>query len=499
MLKDYKFCPKPKQTRLRVKGSRAFVRLRAPSPQLSFSPQKKSRLDKIVLSTVFVFVATGFVFSNLAGFASQNTSFDSLGSALELPDLKLSNFPPYEPQLPFSSNDAPAVTEANSPPIQAPIANPKNSESTSWREHKVQRGENLAKIFSQQGLSPAVLHTITHNTADGHKLADIHPGQKFRFQITDEGQLAALEFAKDGISSIRISHVDGKYHSEALNKDLESRKTSLSGTIQSSLFNAGVKAGLSDSQVMELANIFAWDIDFALELRAGDSFSVVFEEQMLDGEKYDNGPILAAEFVNRGKIYRAVRYEDPDAGVDYFGPDGFTKKRAFLKTPVKFARISSGFSKRRWHPVLKKWRSHKGVDYAAPTGTPVRATGSGRVSIRGTQNGYGRVVYINHGDKYTTVYGHLSRFHPAVKRGSRVKQGQIIGYVGQSGLATGPHLHYEFRVGGKHRNPLTLKLPESIQLPKRRLADFRRYAAPLLAQLDNLSNKTMVAIADLNH
>ena len=246
---------------------------------------------------------------------------------------------------------------------------------------------------------------------------------------------------------------------------------------------------------MELAQIFGWDIDFALELREGDQFHVIYEEQYLDGEKLRNGPILAAEFINRGNLYKAVRYTDKEGDTSYYDTEGNAKRRAFIRTPVKFSRISSRFTRKRWHPVLKRWRSHKGVDYAAPRGTPVKATGNGKVVFRGNKGGYGNVIFLRHGGKYTTVYGHLSRFAKGLKNGKAVKQGQIIGYVGSTGLATGPHLHYEFRVHGKHQNPLTIKLPKTIRLPKREQARFKKSTAPLMAQLDELRARTMVASA----
>ncbi|HIE54487.1 MAG TPA: peptidase M23, partial [Chromatiaceae bacterium] len=257
----------------------------------------------------------------------------------------------------------------------------------------------------------------------------------------------------------------------------------------------GQKAGLSDRQIMELADIFGWDIDFALELREGDQFRVLYEEQYLDGKKLRNGPILGAEFINQGKSYRAIRYTDSKGDTAYYDPDGHAKRRAFIRTPVKFSRISSRFTRKRWHPVLKKWRSHKGVDYAAPRGTPVKATGNGTVVFRGKKGGYGNVIFLRHGGKYTTVYGHLSRFAKGVKNGSKVKQGQIIGYVGSTGLATGPHLHYEFRINGIHRNPLTVKLPKTLRLPESEMARFLQQSQPLLAKLDELKAKSMVAKA----
>lgn len=370
------------------------------------------------------------------------------------------------------------------------------ADAVHWAEHVVKKGDTLASIFKHMGLSPALLHRITHSSDEAAGLAKIRPGQALRVQRDEQGEFVELELVRDRLTSLRIRALDEDgFETVEQRKDVERRVANASGVIESSLFVDGQKAGLSDGQIMELANIFGWDIDFALELRAGDQFSLVYEDLYLDGEKLRSGDILAAEFVNRGTTYRAVRYEAEDGTVAYYDPEGHNKRRAFIRTPVKFARISSGFTQNRWHPVLKKWRSHKGVDYAAPTGTPVKATGAGRVVFKGNKGGYGRVVMIEHAGRYTTVYGHLSRFAKKVSEGSRVKQGQVIGYVGQSGLATGPHLHYEFRVAGAHRNPLTVKLPKSLPLPEQQKKDFKRQAAPLLAQLDDVS-RTLVANAD---
>ena len=245
---------------------------------------------------------------------------------------------------------------------------------------------------------------------------------------------------------------------------------------------------------MQMAEIFGWDVDFARDIQAGDRFALVFEEQFKDGEKIGEGPIVAAEFTNRGRRVRAVRYVDPTGHADYFSPDGRSMRKAFLRTPVNFTRISSRFSFSRRHPILHKMRAHRGVDYAAPTGTAVKASGDGRVVFAGRDGGYGRTIVLRHGSVYTTLYAHLSRFSKGIRPGKRVEQGQIIGYVGSTGLATGPHLHYEFRVRGAHRDPLSVKLPQAAPLAEGYMDDFRSKAKPLLAKLD-LTARTAIATA----
>ncbi|MEJ2426098.1 MAG: peptidoglycan DD-metalloendopeptidase family protein, partial [Candidatus Thiodiazotropha sp.] len=296
------------------------------------------------------------------------------------------------------------------------------------------------------------------------------------------------------ISSLEITPDDDSFNASLNNREVEIRSNQLSGTIENSLYLAAKKAGLSEKLIMQLADIFGWDVDFALEIRSGDRFTVISQEDYLDGEKLKDGPILAAEFVNQGKTYRAIRYTDETGHTDYYTPEGRSMRKAFLRAPVDFRRISSKFTQERWHPVLGKKRPHRGVDYAAKTGTPIKAAGDGKVIFRGKKGGYGNTVIIQHGQTYTTLYGHMSKFNKSAKRGSRVKQGQVIGYVGQTGLATGPHLHYEFRVNGVHRNPLTVKLPAAEPIAEKYRDDFIVKSQPLISKLE-LINRTIVANA----
>jgi murein DD-endopeptidase MepM/ murein hydrolase activator NlpD len=408
-------------------------------------------------------------------------------SADEPPSL-LARFAPAPVNQPVSLVQAHASTGGNAPDTQKLAAT-----EPRWVDHTVASGESLARIFAAQGLEPALLHRIVNSDRQAKSLANIRPGQILRFRFEDDGELTALEHHRSRTEQLRVAIADDDIRPEIVSKAVDTHIASAAGIIESSLFVDGQKAGLSDAKIMELAEIFGWDIDFALELRAGDQFRVVYEKQFLDGEKLRDGPILAAEFTNRGNTYRAVRYEDKNGEVGYFDDAGHSKRRAFLRTPIKFARISSRYNPRRWHPVLKKWRAHKGVDYAAPTGTPIKASGDGKVIFRGTKGGYGRTVILQHAGKYTTLYAHMSKYSKRAKSGSRVKQGQVIGYVGTSGVSTGPHLHYEFRVNGVHKDPLKVKLPKSLSLPKKEIAAFKKATAPLLAKLDAVPADTMVA------
>ena len=280
----------------------------------------------------------------------------------------------------------------------------------------------------------------------------------------------------------------GRFRVETVVQKPQVRVAMTTGSIGSSLFQAGQSAGLSDPLIMRLMQIFRWDIDFALDIHKGDRFAVIYEKLSRNGKTIKQGEILAAEFKSRGKSYRAVRFVDAQGRAGYYSHRGDALDKAFIRTPVQFSRISSHFSLRRRHPILHTLRAHKGVDYAAPNGTPVKATGNGKVQFAGTQNGYGKTIILQHGDRYGTLYAHLCRFAPRIKAGQSVRQGQIIGYVGSTGFATGPHLHYEFRVDGVHRDPLTVGLPRALPLSRIDQRRFRIKARLLLAQLDSLTS-----------
>jgi murein DD-endopeptidase MepM/ murein hydrolase activator NlpD len=352
-----------------------------------------------------------------------------------------------------------------------------------WQKVTVEEGDSMSLIFERLHLSPQQLHAVLEADKSKHFLRLLRPKQTLSFQIVDN-QLKAMQYPLSTTKNFLISHNGDDFVGQTHEKAVEIRLTHANGEINNSLFQAGQKAGLSDNLIMELANIFGWDVDFALDIRSGDTFSLLFEEQYLDGEKLSDGRILAAEFTNRGESYRAILFTDPDGHSQYYSPDGTSMRKAFLRSPVDFRRISSTFQRERFHPVLGKKRPHRGVDYAAATGTPIKAAGDGKVIFRGTKGGYGNAVILQHGGKYTTLYGHLSKFRSGVDNGSRVKQGQVIGYVGQSGVATGPHLHYEFRVDGEHRNPLTVKFPDASPIPKEYKTVFLQQSQQLLAQLD---------------
>lgn len=389
-----------------------------------------------------------------------------------------------------------SVQDKTLPPVNTnlPVAN-KGSEPLKLITVKVKSGDTLSGIFKRLSLSASTLHKIIHSGNKAKQLTRIKPGQTFMIAVDDNNHLRSIRYQLDKITTLVIRMTDSDISIGEEQKTVTINPKFASGTIDSSLFLAAGKSGLSDSMTMKLAHLFGWDIDFALSIRKGDQFALIYEEKFVDGKKIADGDIVSAEFINQGKVFHAVRYTDASGHTDYYSPEGFNMRKAFLRTPVEFSRISSHFSKGRKHPVLNRIRAHKGVDYAAPRGTPIKAAGDGKVIFKGRKGGYGKVVILKHGSKYTTLYAHLSSFNRKIKNGKHVKQGQVIGYVGSSGLATGPHLHYEFRVNGVHRNPLTVPLPKIEPLAKEYRADFKKSSETLLSQL-KASKQSTVALAE---
>lgn len=353
------------------------------------------------------------------------------------------------------------------------------------------KGENLSTVFQRAGLDGKQLSDVM-NCKESKGLKQLHPGHRLTFTLDAQGNLARLDYMPNLLETRTFTRQADKFiYSEAKRKpDIQTRVAS--AVIQSSLYGAAKSAQISDRLIYDMANVFAFDIDFALDIQPGDSFKILYEEAYLDGKKVGGEQLLAAEFTNEGKTYKAVRYLDKDGQAQFFSDDGKALRKGFLRTPVEFARISSGFSLGRLHPILNKIRAHKGVDYSAPTGTPIMAAGDGKITLAGTYSGYGNCVTIDHAGNFSTLYGHMSRFANGVRKGSSVKQGQIIGYVGATGLATGPHLHYEFHIGGKVVNPVTVSLPKADGIAKNEMQRFSAQIQPLFAQLKDASGRPKV-------
>lgn len=370
----------------------------------------------------------------------------------------------------------------------APVA----AETSEWRVVEIKSGQTMGGVFASLSLPSPLLHRLLERPSLREPLTRVRAGARFDFNIDSDGTLHGLRF-EHGEDSIVTVYIDADTITEEVTqRDMQHRVNMANGVIEESLFGAAAKAGVQHGTVLELAKVFGYDIDFTRDLRVGDSFNVVYEEVYRDGERLRGGDIIAASFVNQGKHYHAFRYTFADGRSEYFDLEGRPMKKSFLRVPVEFTRISSRFTTSRKHPVLGTMRAHKGVDYAARTGTPIMSAGEGRVSFSGWQNGYGRTVIVDHGRGYTTLYAHMSRLGK-YKTGTRVRQGDTIGYVGSSGLATGPHLHYEFRINGAHRDPLKVTLPKPEPLPKSELARFQQQTQPLLAKLELLEGKRQYA------
>lgn len=384
----------------------------------------------------------------------------------------------------------PGIIEAVSETTHQPTG-----DSNRWQIVEIRSGQTLEQVFRQLGLSARLLHEVVNVNEQTRGLAQIRPGDRFAFDIDPESGFRAMRAELDEAAWLFVERQGDLLSSRTEPRHLERRIVEASGVITTSLYHAARQAGLSDNMTMRLATIFGWDIDFALDIRTGDHFALIYEEVWRDGERLRDGDILAARFVNRGDSFEAVRF-DAGNGADYFAPDGRPMRKAFLRTPLNFSRVSSNFNPRRLHPVTRRVRPHNGTDYAAPTGTPVWAAGDGKVVEAGYTATNGNYVFIQHGNSIVTRYLHLSRKH--VKRGERVRQGQTIGRVGATGLATGPHLHYEFVVNGVHRNPRTIDLPPADPLPGDLLDEFGRLGRPLLARLDSLAPSDRLLAATLS-
>ncbi len=363
----------------------------------------------------------------------------------------------------------------------------------------VRAGDSLALIFKRLNLPARELHEVLDSGATAQRLKRIHPGRQLTFvtfvdAAAGEPELLSLSYATGALERLVFERESGAFVARHIERQPDRVTAYKSSTIESSLFLASQQIGLNDDIAVRLAQIFQWDIDFVLDIRQGDQFHLLFEELYLDEEFIGFGDILAAEFVNRGKTYRAIRYTDGNGVASYFTPDGRSMRKEFLRAPVQFSRISSNFNMRRLHPIRKRVVPHRGIDYAAPAGTPILAAGDGKVISATRNNASGNFVVIQHGQQFQTKYLHLSKFGRGIRSGKRVEQGQIIGYVGSTGWATGPHLHYEFLVNGIYKNPRTVSLPEAKPIRAKERVRFESQAAPLLALLDNYKQQVELAV-----
>ncbi len=364
----------------------------------------------------------------------------------------------------------------------APMTGPEANHAQS-RTVRIAAGQTMGQVFESLTLPSATLHELLEHPGARARLSMIRVGDEFVFSTDENGDLTSMQFERGENERVVLHLDDAGIREESQARAIQTRVLMASGEIRDNLIAAGESAGMSYTAILELAKAFSYDIDFSQDLRVGDRFDVVYEEVWRDGERLRSGDVLAATFVNQGKPHQVFRYQFADGRTDYFDADGRPMKKGFLRMPVEFARLTSGFSTARKHPILGRTRAHQGVDYAAATGTQIMSAGEGKITFAGWKGGYGRTVIVQHANNVSTLYGHMSRFG-SYKTGSRVRQGDVIGYIGSSGLATGPHLHYEFRIAGVHRDPLKVTMPKPEPLPKSELQRFRLQTQPLLAQLN---------------
>ncbi|MFZ2303013.1 MAG: peptidoglycan DD-metalloendopeptidase family protein [Gallionella sp.] len=376
-------------------------------------------------------------------------------------------------------------------PKAAPIV---TSAASFWRTERIQRGDTVAELLRRLNVEDAAASNYLRNTAEAESFRKLATDKEVQAEITPAGVLVSLRYMDGNGAQVVIEKQGDGYKTRAQPVILEKRLFVRTGEIKTSLYAATDAADMPEAAANQLAEIFNGDIDFHHDLRKGDKFTVVYEMTYGNGELVQIGRIQAAEFINQRRVYRAVYFQGSTQQGDYFTPEGKSVRKAFLRSPIEFSRISSGFTNSRFHPILQQWRSHKGVDFAAQIGTKVRATSDGIVSSFGRQNGYGNFVTIDHQGHFTTVYGHLSKFARGLHRSQRVAQGDVIGYVGMTGLTNGPHLHYEFRVDGKQRDPLRVALPNAQPVSAVHKAAFQSLADNFVARLNQLRNTNLARL-----
>ena len=383
----------------------------------------------------------------------------------------------------------PIAISIESKPVQIDEQNTK----LQWRTEKVGNGDNLSTLYQRANLSAVDVYQIS-SSPKGKSLSNLYPGESLRFGTDESNELREVHYAKSLLETHVFTRQGTRYTAEKRLREPEILLAYREGVIQDSLYLSGKRANLPDKLIMEMANIFGWDIDFVFDIRPGDSFSLLYEERFIDGEKLSVGKIIAGSFTNRKKTLNAVRYTDSTGTSDYFTPEGLSMRKTFLRTPLDIFRISSGFNLRRKHPIHKKIMAHRGVDYAAPRGTPVYAAGAGKVIEAGYSKANGNYVFLQHGQTYVTKYLHLNK--KKVRKGQAVKQKQLIGTVGSTGYSTGPHLHYEFLVNGVHRNPRTVKLPQAKPIVTSEKIAFQAAITPILVELAQYQQRTQLALKE---
>ncbi|MFK7865381.1 MAG: OapA family protein [Pseudohongiellaceae bacterium] len=412
--------------------------------------------------------------------AATTTEPTELAQTLAFSDFVVETSSPTEPLADTLDTNSLTFSEAQSP----------------WQNIEVQQGDSLSAIFTKVGLSNQDLFRVLNSSDEAKVLDRLYPGYKLDFMIPDAGELEQLRVLKSPLEGFLFTRANSSYQVEPILKEAQVQQSFKVGTISDSLFMAGQREEIPALHIMEMANIFGGVIDFILDPRQGDQFSILYEEEYLDGEFIGNGQILATQYINQGKTYTAVRYINEEGEIGYYNPEGESMRKAFLRSPLDVFRISSNFNPRRRHPILNTIRAHKGTDYAAPRGTPIRATSDGKISRASRYGSFGNLVVIEHSGGFETKYAHLSKYGKGIKRGVRVRQGDIIGYVGSTGGATGPHLHYEFLMSGVHKNPRTIidKLPKAESIDGAEMDRFKSQTSELTKSFNEMNNNRMLTL-----
>ena len=399
--------------------------------------------------------------------------------------------PPEQPRQQAKTISLPAK------PARKPEPQPQAPQAPEWQTLTVEAGDSLSSLLPPLGVGAGQVFALINSDDKLQRLTKIRPGETLQVTVDNDNRLTQVQYHPSKVETLTARLRGGGWETRLSQREYQKQTRFAEAEITDSLFLAGAAAGISDKLTMQLANLFAWDVDFVLDIRRGDRFRIIYEELYLDGEKVGEGDILMAEFWNQDRHLTAFRYETRSGDVEYLDIKGDSMRKEFIRTPVAFSRISSRFNLSRKHPVLNRIRAHKGIDYAAPSGTPIKAAGDGKVIFAGVKGGYGNVIILKHGQIYTTLYAHMRGFAKGIRVGKRVKQGQTIGYVGASGLATGPHLHYEFRINGVHRNPLTVPLPKARGINDNERSEFLIAANRLKAQMTLFSEASTLASSDV--
>jgi murein DD-endopeptidase MepM/ murein hydrolase activator NlpD len=366
-----------------------------------------------------------------------------------------------------------------------------DSSMTFWRQERIQRGDTIASLLSRLEVNNKDIISFLRDARNVKTMHQLVPGKVIHVQTNAMGELLWLRYFPGGNEQLTMEKSAAAFKVSEQPAQLETQVQMKSGVINSSLFAAVDSAGVPESIALQIVDILASDIDFHRDLRKGDRFTVVYDSLYSNGEPARPGRVLAVEFVNQGTPHRALYFQADNGESGYYAPDGKNLRKAFLRSPLEFSRISSGFSSARFHPILKTWRAHSGIDYVAPTGTRVKAAADGVVAFAGWQGGYGNVVILQHHGTYSTVYGHLSAFAKGLRKGQRVSQGDVVGHVGATGMATGPHLHYEFRLNGVQRDPLKVAMPAAHPVSAGHMPAFYEHTKPLMARLDMLRGTSL--------